>query len=117
MEIELPWFDPILMPNRNRGVFWGSTYRAREDQKTAAYFLAIESLQREKISFVAPLMLGVTFYPPDKRRRDKDGCLSAIKSALDGVALALKIDDYHFSYSHIRFGEPVKGGKIMINIT
>ena len=35
----------------------------------------------------------VTFFPPDKRRRDLDNMLASLKSGLDGVSDVVGIDD------------------------
>lgn len=113
MEIELPWFNPILMPNKKKHRF--VEFRARKAQRIQAHWLTLEQWREDK-QLKPPLMLNIMFYPPDRRSRDKDGCFSAIKGALDGIADALEIDDKHFSYSGIDFGKPVKGGRIIIKI-
>lgn len=46
-----------------------------------------------------PIHVTLTFYPPDKRRRDLDGCISACKAYLDGLADALGVDDSRFTLS------------------
>ena len=55
----------------------------------------------------------ITFLPPDKRRRDMDGCLNSVKAALDGIADGLKVNDYRFRL-HLDMGEPVKGGCVRV---
>jgi crossover junction endodeoxyribonuclease RusA len=35
----------------------------------------------------------LTFYPPNRRARDADNCLAAMKSGLDGLADVLGVDD------------------------
>lgn len=62
-----------------------------------------------------PIHLGITFHPPDKRRRDLDGMLSSIKSHLDGLADSLRVDDIRFELS-IKRGEPVKLGRVEVEI-
>ena len=39
------------------------------------------------------LKVTVTFFPPDKRRRDIDGLLSNLKAYLDGISDAIGVDD------------------------
>ncbi len=41
----------------------------------------------------------ITFYPPDKRHRDADNMVASIKSALDGIADALGVNDRRFQPS------------------
>lgn len=54
--------------------------------------------------------------PPDNRRRDVDGVLSALKPSLDGIASVLHIDDYHFNPINIIRLPPVEGGRITITV-
>ena len=57
--------------------------------------------------------LDITFYPPDRRKRDLDNMLSAIKYGLDGIALASGVDDYSWSLTISR-GVPMKDGEVHI---
>ena len=58
----------------------------------------------------------LTFHPPNKRRRDQDGMLAALKASLDGVSDGLMVDDHLFDLTP-NFREPVKGGKVVVEIT
>lgn len=57
----------------------------------------------------------ITFFPPDRRKRDDDGMIGAFKNGRDGVADALGSDDHKFRPTYC-FGEPVKGGRIEVTI-
>lgn len=59
--------------------------------------------------------LSITFNPPDKRRRDLDNMLASCKAMLDGLASAMKVDDYEFTIT-LRRGDPVKGGAVAVVI-
>jgi crossover junction endodeoxyribonuclease RusA len=61
-----------------------------------------------------PLM-SITFYPPDRRKRDLDGMLSAIKSGLDGLADAIGCDDSRWRLSLAV--APEIGGFIRVEVT
>ena len=61
------------------------------------------------------LHLRITFHPPDNRRRDLDGMLSAIKSGLDGLSDALGVDDSKWALT-IRKGEKRQGGDVMVEV-
>jgi crossover junction endodeoxyribonuclease RusA len=67
------------------------------------------------MSVGARIPVAITFHPPDKRRRDTDGMLSALKSSLDGVADALQVDDSLFDLS-LTVREPVKGGEVVVTV-
>jgi crossover junction endodeoxyribonuclease RusA len=61
------------------------------------------------------IRMAVTFYPPDRRKRDDDGCIGAIKNMRDGIADALGCDDARFKPDY-RFAEPCKPGRVEIVI-
>jgi crossover junction endodeoxyribonuclease RusA len=55
----------------------------------------------------------ITFCPPDRRKRDLDNMLAAIKSGLDGVSDVLGVDDSVWDLT-IRRGCVVKAGEVQI---
>jgi len=63
------------------------------------------------------LHLLIDAYPPDNRRRDADGVLASLKSALDGVADALGIDDHRFVIHSFLHRHARIGGEIRVRIT
>lgn len=62
-----------------------------------------------------PIDLHIVFYPPDRRRRDRDNMQASLKSALDGIAFALGVDDYRFRPTY-EVAEPEKPGRVEITI-
>jgi crossover junction endodeoxyribonuclease RusA len=61
--------------------------------------------------------LWITFFPPDRRRRDDDNIIGSLKNGRDGVADALGIDDSRFR-SHPYVSDQVrKGGAVEIKLT
>ena len=57
------------------------------------------------------LYLNLTLHPPDKRRRDIDGPLKALLDALTHAHVWE--DDSQVRDLHIRFGNVVKGGRVV----
>jgi len=55
-----------------------------------------------------------TFYPPS-RRGDRVNFPNRMKPYWDGIADALKVNDSRFLPSFV-FGEPVKGGQVVVSI-
>jgi len=108
--VEIPWFNKVLNPN-NRA-HWSIVAKARKKQRSDAYFLAYGNTLEKADSYP----LEITFHPPDKRPRDRDNCLAAIKSALDGIADAWGVDDKNFHFPNPDFGKVVKNGKIIIEL-
>lgn len=92
--IILPWPDSNLMPNRKNGKHWGSSQAAKVRARQDGYLAAKAAMKGPLVKARTPL--SITFYAPDARRRDLDNLLSSCKSALDGVAQALGIDDSLF---------------------
>lgn len=109
--ITLPYPAAILNPNKK--THWAKKWKAQKAQKDYAYLAA-------KAAGIPPQQdvyhLEITFYPPDKRRRDMDNALASCKGAFDGIALAWGVDDSKFRYAQ-KWGEDVKGGKIIIKLS
>lgn len=112
--VTLPWPPKELTPNFKRRKHW-SAYR----QPTATYRLACKALTKAaRIGVPAcdvPILLTITFNPPDRRRRDDDGMIGAFKAGRDGIADALGVDDHWFRTSYV-IGEPVKGGRVVVSV-
>jgi hypothetical protein len=46
-----------------------------------------------------------------------DGCISALKGAVDGIADAFRVDDSELRISWpTAFSEPVKGGAVVVEV-
>lgn len=107
--ISLPW--PPKRCNPNARGHWGALHKAKAKYRRDCAMLARQAGQR----FSGPLLVSVTFRPPDARRRDLDNALAAIKAGLDGVADAIGVDDREWALS-LAWGEPVKGGAVDVSI-
>lgn len=120
IKITLPFPNGKLSPNRAKGVHWTKTSAAKKDQFADAYTLThkvVASIQTaDWTPLVGQIPLTITFCEPDKRLRDLDNLLSASKSAIDGVATALVVNDKHFSPITIKRGEVVKGGQMIVEV-
>ena len=80
--IELSWPDRSFFPNARVQHRYNKT--KRDKARNEAYYVA-KSNSFRPVS--GDICLVVDFYPPDKRRRDLDGMLSACKYFFDGIAL------------------------------
>lgn len=110
--IILPWPNRVLHPNARS--HWAAKAKAAKAYRKAAGWLTKAS--GDTVDGMGAVDLHITFYPPNKRKHDLDGCLSAIKAGIDGVADALKVDDSRFTI-RIEKGEIIKGGEVRIIIT
>jgi crossover junction endodeoxyribonuclease RusA len=118
--ITLPFPNGKLSPNRSKGLHWGATSALKSKQFDDAYALTFQAIQKITADAWTPLVgqipLSVTFNEPDKRMRDLDNCLSSAKSAIDGIATALTVNDKNFSPITIKRGEVVKGGSMTVEV-
>jgi crossover junction endodeoxyribonuclease RusA len=118
--IHLPFPNGKLSPNRSKGVHWTKTSAAKKDQFADAYTLTHQAVQNIQAADWTPLIgqipLRITFHEPDKRLRDLDNLLSASKSAIDGIATALTVNDKHFHPITIMRGAVVKGGAMKVEV-
>ncbi|MGB1214858.1 MAG: hypothetical protein ACPG4X_15940 [Pikeienuella sp.] len=105
--IILPWPPRALWPNsRVQHRYSGDKRKAFKN----AGFYAAKKAKADPAEHMA-----ITFCPPDRRRRDLDNMLAAIKYGLDGIAAAVGQDDSEWSLSLDR-GEPIKGGAVLIEM-
>ena len=93
----LPWPPKELSPNSRTDR--RKTTDLRKSYKEACWAAAKEA----KLS--PATHLHITFHPPEGRKRDLDNMLGAIKYGLDGVALAMGMDDSEWSLTIVK-GEP-----------
>jgi crossover junction endodeoxyribonuclease RusA len=109
--IRLPWPSPILSPNGR--AHWAKKAKAVKAAREAAHWLTWNHVGRNM--GWQGVQLSVTFCPPDRRRRDDDNATGAFKAYRDGIADALGIDDHKFKPTYA-WGEPVKGGAVLVEI-
>ncbi len=106
IKIIIPWLDKRLMPNNKNGKSWKTTNKHKVAYKESCYYITKQCKQKKFPD--GNIELDIMFYPPDKRHRDLDNCLAAIKSGIDGVADALGVNDRRFKPITIDFGESDK---------
>lgn len=100
-----PWPPKTLSPN-GRPHFMvlaqaKKAYRAACKREALSQGLIAPKAPCGPVSGLAGSKLAVhlTFYPPNKARRDLDNCLAAMKSGLDGLADAIGVDDSKWKLS------------------
>jgi crossover junction endodeoxyribonuclease RusA len=111
-EIHLPWPDSALSPNAR--CHWSKKAAWARKHRQWAYVAALAA-GGPALVHDGVMLLRVTAYPKDRRRRDADNLLAALKSTFDGIADALKVDDSRFR-PRLDFGEP-RGAWAKIIIT
>ena len=114
IHIILPYPDPRLSPNKRSDRRWLT--KVRQQQRDAGYYAAYPF--RGRLSDRELLHATITFYPPDKQRRDWTNLAAAYKALEDGVAAGLGIDDSLFRPITIDIGPPDKANprtELLIN--
>lgn len=119
MRIELPWPSAKLNPNQSKGRHWSSGASLRKSAREEAFALTWRAMSIREFVRPAPagtVPLTITFVQPDRRARDRDNLLAALKPSLDGVADALGINDSQFDPITIRRDWGAKPGSVVLEI-
>jgi len=112
-KITLSWPPKQLSPNAR--LHWAQKARVAKKYRADCYMLTKQaSVELPKTD---KLHLFVDFYMPDKRRRDQDNMEASMKSAYDGIAEALGVNDSRFVIHPFLRDEIIKGGMVTITIT
>lgn len=109
--IQLPFPAKVLWPN-GRG---HRMAKHREFQKHKAWAHAA-ALSAKLPRPVGKVEWSVTFYPKTSHAIDDDNARASLKAYQDGIALALGVDDKSFAAPVLHFGEPIKGGAIVVRV-
>ena len=120
IRIELPWPDARLNPNKSKGMHWGSTSTLRKKARESAFWLTVSAMRTAGIGIVnskaIAIPLTITFVQPDKRGRDRDNLLAALKPQIDGVADGIGANDCQFDPITIKREYGRKPGAVIVEI-
>jgi crossover junction endodeoxyribonuclease RusA len=111
--LTLPWPPKALSPNAR--VHWGMKSKAAKIYRNLG--AGSVYVTKAKITWDGVIHAFITFYPPDKRHRDDDNLIAAFKSARDGIADALGVDDKRFRIHPYLSDEVRKGGAVVVTLT
>lgn len=119
VKIVLPWPHSKLKPNGGHG-HWAERARYKAVAREEARLLTFDAMQKHLATSAhfqgeGRLGMAITFYPPDKRRRDDDNMIASFKAARDGIADALGVDDRRFR-PHYFFEDAAKPGRVEVEI-
>jgi len=113
MSIVLPWPPSRLNPNQR--THFRVKAKIAAAYKAQCYFITkAATLSRGAVISGDKIHLHIIFHAPNRRKRDMDNLLSSMKSGLDGVALALGVNDSCFRPVTIDFGRDIKGGAVRV---
>ena len=116
--LTLPWPNAQLNPNRSKGVHWAATSALRKKARADAHMVTLGAMNAHRVSrgTVGAIALTITFVQPDRRARDRDNLLAALKPSLDGLADALGVNDTQFDPVLLRREYGGKPGAVRIEI-
>jgi len=112
IEITLPWPAPELSPNAR--VHWARKAKAAAQAKNTAFVETHQLKTRDMRCDTFALTL--TFHPSSRRRMDLDNAISRCKNFMDGICLALNIDDSQFKSVTGAWGEVRKPGAVIVTL-
>jgi len=110
----LPWPDKELSPNAH--LHWRSKIEYQVAATSTGYLLVLEKYGNQPGNFAGDLALTLTFYPPDRRRRDMDNLLSSFKHHIDGICQAAGADDSQIKRIVLEWGDVVVGGMVDLSL-
>jgi crossover junction endodeoxyribonuclease RusA len=111
IKVTLPWPNKVLSPNAR--AHWRKKHKANVLSKTDTAW-ALAPWRTEKIT-TERAKVTMVFHPPDKRRRDLDNLIAAMKGATDGISSAIGIDDSKFELSY-SMGSVEPPGSVYVTI-
>ena len=115
IEIVLGWPPSDLSPNAR--LHWAKLARAKKQYRNACFSVSKEQLKKVKTDSIPDkLVLEMTFIPPDRRSYDRDNLVARMKSGIDGLADALKINDKRFNTVISTMDTDYLGGFVRIRI-
>jgi hypothetical protein len=112
MRLSFPYPAEPLWPNKRP--HWAAKARETKKAKEFAYWLA--KAAPAPVIGNGPVPVKITVHP--KRfgpRPDRDGCVSAAKAILDGIALAIGVNDRHFAAPVVEFAE-TRDAKFIVEV-
>lgn len=120
LEITLPWQDNTLSQNARPNRWEKSS--AKRQAKEDAFYCAKLALDARPSPFdpKAPIEYYLSFTPPDRRYiMDQDNSIAIMKAALDGIALALEVDDKIFKLGDrpVIWNLPKRPGHVTVILT
>lgn len=113
--ITMSWPDKALSPNSRS--HWAAKAKAAKRARSDAFHLAREAGfdARTFADYGGKLHLWIDCYAKTRNYPDADNVLASLKSALDGIADALGVNDSRFQPHP--FVKAETGGKVVIRIT
>lgn len=111
LTIALPWPPKELSPNARK--HWRGLAKAKKAYRDACRVETLLQCRPGYLRLPERMHLTMDFVPPDRRKRDRDNLVAAMKAGLDGVADALGINDERFAVLTVRI---VHGDRVGVHL-
>lgn len=106
--------------SQNARIHWAVRSKITKAARQEAHWTVKYEAERAGVSLdqlPRPVPIQVFVFPPDRRRRDLQNVIGALKASMDGVSDALGVDDAFFAIRWPeQFSAPVKNGAVIITI-
>lgn len=115
--IELPWPDRCLSPNARP--HWATKAKAAKVARKYGHCVTLAAGLNANTfkGYGGKLHLWIDCYAKTRNYPDADNLLASLKSAIDGIADALGVNDKRFVPHPFVKTETFKGGRVVIRIT
>ena len=116
IEIVLGWPPSDLSPNKR--LHWAKLATAKKEYRKNCLSASREQLKKySKLNNLPErLVLEMTFIPPDRRSYDRDNLVARMKSGIDGLSDALRLNDKRFNTVISTMDQDYLGGFVKIRI-
>ena len=116
IEIVFGWPPSDLSPNKR--LHWAKLATAKKEYRKNCLSASREQLKKySKLNNLPErLVLEMTFIPPDRRSYDRDNLVARMKSGIDGLSDALRINDKRFNTVISTMDQDYLGGFVKIRI-
>jgi crossover junction endodeoxyribonuclease RusA len=112
--VRLPLPPKDLSPNAR--VHWGRRHRHSKVYREAARAATLEATMDSSIGLDwSRAEVQTVFYHRDRRKRDQDNLIAMMKSAYDGIADLLSVDDV--GWVHVRIERRIDKGDPRVEVT
>jgi crossover junction endodeoxyribonuclease RusA len=111
VKLTLPWPPAELNPNARP--HYMRLAKAKKQYRTEC---ALQAMKQGACAIEAErLMVHLVFVPPNRKSRDDQNCMAAMKAGLDGLADVLKVDDGKWTTSYELVNDRI-GGFVSVEV-
>ena len=116
VRISLPWPSFYLSPNCRS--HWSVHWKYGRAFRGQARILTLEALKGKRVCPIGRSKVEVQmfFFPPRRGKYDEDNLIARMKTGIDGIASAIRVDDSRFHYRESFIKTPGKPGHVEVHL-